>query len=43
MDAVGAVVGAVVGVVDWDVGGGAVVEPPAAGGLAVAEGTFTAN
>jgi len=42
MDAVGAVVGAVVVVVDWDGDGGVVVEPPAAGALA-GEGAFTAN
>jgi hypothetical protein len=43
MDAVGAVVGAVVVVVDWDADGGVVVEPPAAGVLPGGEGAFTAN
>jgi hypothetical protein len=43
IDAVGAVVGVVVGVVDLDVDGGDVVEPPATGALAGGEGAFTAN
>ena len=36
-------VAAVVGVVDWDVDGGVVVEPPAVGALAGGEGAFNAN
>ena len=42
IDAVGAVVWAVVGVVDWDVDGD-VVEPPGKGALAGGDGAFTAN
>jgi hypothetical protein len=43
IDAVGAVVGAVVVVVDWDADGAVVLEPPAVGALAGGEGAFTAN
>jgi hypothetical protein len=41
--AVGAVAGVVVGVVDCDVDGDVVVEPPAAGALASGGGAITAN